>query len=393
MAEQQTVVIVGAKRTPIGSFQGQFAPLSAVDLGAAAIAGAVEHAGIDAADLNEVIMGCVLPGGLGQAPARQAALKAGIPVSVGCMTINKVCGSGLKSVMLGSDAIRVGNSDIVLAGGMESMTNAPYLLQKVRGGLRMGHGEVLDHMFTDGLQSPYDQQMMGVFGEMCAEKYNFSRIEQDGFATHSVERAQRAVHEGDFVDEIVPVTVKTRKAEHVFKEDEEPHRCNIGKIPTLRPAFKKGGTVTAGNASKISDGAAATVLMSGAEAERRGIEPLARIVAHATFAQEPEWFTTAPSTAVANVVEKAGWTMDQVDLFEINEAFASVTMAAMADNGLDHGRVNVNGGACALGHPIGASGARILVTLVHALRRRGLKRGVASLCLGGGEAVAVAVEL
>jgi len=273
------------------------------------------------------------------------------------------------------------------------MTNAPYLLQKARAGLRMGHGEVLDHMFWDGLQSPYDLQMMGVFGEMCAEKYNFSRIEQDGFATHSVERAQRAVHEGHFADEIVPVTVTTRKGEHVYKEDEEPHRCNLGKIPTLRPAFKKDGTVTAANSSKISDGAAALVLVSAAEAERRGLEPLARVVAHATFAQEPEWFTTAPSVAVAKVVEKAGWSMDDVDLFEINEAFASVTMAAMADNGLDHAKVNVDGGACALGHPIGASGARILVTLVHALRRRGLKRGVASLCLGGGEAVAVAVEV
>jgi acetyl-CoA C-acetyltransferase len=393
MSEQQTVVIVGAKRTPIGSFQGQFNPLSAVDLGAAAIAGAVEHAGIDAADVSEVIMGCVLPAGVGQAPARQAALKAGVPAAVGCMTVNKVCGSGLKAVMLGNDSIRAGSAEIVVAGGMESMTNAPYMLQKARGGMRMGHGEVLDHMFLDGLQSPYDQQMMGVFGEMCAEKYNFSRIDQDGFATHSVERAQRAVHEGDFVGEIVPVTVKTRKGEHVYSEDEEPHRCNIGKIPTLRPAFKKDGTVTAANSSKISDGAAAAVLMSAAEAEHRGIEPLARIVAHATFAQEPEWFTTAPSTAVARVVEKAGWTMDEVDLFEINEAFASVTMAAMADNGLDHARVNVNGGACALGHPIGASGARILVTLIHALRQRGLKRGVASLCLGGGEAVAVAVEV
>jgi acetyl-CoA C-acetyltransferase len=393
MSEQQTVVIVGAKRTPIGSFQGQFNPLSAVDLGAAAIAGAVEHAGIDAADVSEVIMGCVLPAGVGQAPARQAALKAGVPAAVGCMTVNKVCGSGLKAVMLGNDSIRAGSAEIVVTGGMESMTNAPYMLQKARGGMRMGHGEVLDHMFLDGLQSPYDQQMMGVFGEMCAEKYNFSRIDQDGFATHSVERAQRAVHEGDFVGEIVPVTVKTRKGEHVYSEDEEPHRCNIGKIPTLRPAFKKDGTVTAANSSKISDGAAAAVLMSAAEAEHRGIEPLARIVAHATFAQEPEWFTTAPSTAVARVVEKAGWTMDEVDLFEINEAFASVTMAAMADNGLDHARVNVNGGACALGHPIGASGARILVTLIHALRQRGLKRGVASLCLGGGEAVAVAVEI
>ena len=390
---EQTVVIVGAKRTPIGSFQGQFNDLSTVDLGAAAIAGALQHAGVVAGDVSEVIMGCVLPAGLGQAPARQAALKAGVPVSVGCMTINKVCGSGMKSVMLGHDAIRAGSSAIVVAGGMESMTNAPYLLPKARGGMRMGHGQVQDHMFWDGLQSPYDQQMMGVFGEMCAEKYGFSRVDQDGFATHSVERAQRAVHEGDFVEEIVPVTVSTRKGDHVFKEDEEPHRCNIGKIPTLRPAFKKDGTVTAANASKISDGAAATVLMTAAEAERRGLQPLARIAAHATFAHEPEWFTTAPSTAIAQVVEKAGWAMADVDLFEINEAFASVTMAAMADNGLDHTRVNVNGGACALGHPIGASGARILVTLVHALRRRGLKRGVASLCLGGGEAVAVAVEI
>jgi acetyl-CoA C-acetyltransferase len=389
----QTVVIVGAKRTPIGSFQGQFNSVSAVDLGAAAIAAAAAHAGVDGADVSEVLMGCVLPAGMGQAPARQAALKAGIPVSTGCMTINKVCGSGLKSVMLGHDAIRAGSSEIVIAGGMESMTNAPYLLLKARGGMRMGHSEALDHMFWDGLQSPYDGQMMGMFGEMCAEKYEFSRVDQDAFAKASVERAQRAVHEGDFVDEITPVMVTVRREDHVFDEDEEPHRCNIGKIPTLRPAFKKDGTVTAANASKISDGAAATVLMTAAEAERRGFQPLARIVAHATFAQEPEWFTTAPSTAVAMVVEKAGWAMDEVDLFEINEAFASVTMAAMKDNGLDHDRVNVNGGACALGHPIGASGARILVTLIHALRRRGGKRGVASLCLGGGEAVALAIEI
>jgi len=389
----QTVVIVGAKRTPIGSFQGQFNDATAIDLGATAIAGAIAHAGVDAAEVSEVIMGCVLPAGLGQAPARQASLRAGVPVSVGCMTINKVCGSGMKAVMLGHDAIRAGSSTIVVAGGMESMTNSPYLLPKARGGLRMGHGQVQDHMFWDGLQSPYDQQMMGVFGEMCAEKYGFTRVDQDAFAHASVERGQRAVHEGDFVDEIVPVTVSTRKGDHVYAEDEEPHRCNLGKIPTLRPAFKKDGTVTAANASKISDGAAATVLMTAAEAERRGLQPLARIVAHATFAHEPEWFTTAPSTAIARVVEKAGWSMADVDLFEINEAFASVTMAAMADNGLDHAKVNVNGGACALGHPIGASGARILVTLVHALRKRGLKRGVASLCLGGGEAVAVAIEI
>jgi acetyl-CoA C-acetyltransferase len=389
----RTVVIVGAKRTPIGSFQGQFNDASAVDLGAAAIDGAVKHAGVDGPDVSEVIMGCVLPAGLGQAPARQASLQAGIPASVGCMTINKVCGSGMKAVMLGHDAIKVGSSEIVVAGGMESMTNAPYMLPKARGGMRMGHGQVLDHMFWDGLQSPYDQQMMGVFGEMCADKYDFSRVDQDGFAIVSIERAQRAVHEGDFVDEIVPVTVTSRRKEHICNEDEEPHRCNIGKVPTLRPAFKKDGTVTAANASKISDGAAATVLMTADEAEKRGLEPLAQIVAHATFAHEPEWFTTAPSTAIAMVVEKAGWTMEDVDLFEINEAFAAVTMAAMADNGLDHEKVNVNGGACALGHPIGASGARILVTLIYALRRRGLKRGVASLCLGGGEAVAIAIKI
>ena len=389
----RTVVIVGAKRTPIGSFQGQFNNASAVDLGAAAIDGAVKQAGVDGSNVSEVIMGCVLPAGLGQAPARQASLKAGIPASVGCMTINKVCGSGMKAVMLGHDAIKASSSEIVIAGGMESMTNAPYMLPKTRGGMRMGHGQVLDHMFWDGLQSPYDQQMMGVFGEMCADKYDFSRVDQDGFAIVSIERAQRAVHEGDFVDEIVPVTVTSRRAEHVCNEDEEPHRCNIGKVPTLRPAFKKDGTVTAANASKISDGAAATVLMTADEAGKRGLEPLATIVAHATFAHEPEWFTTAPSTAIAMVVEKAGWTMEDVDLFEINEAFAAVTMAAMADNGLDHDKVNVNGGACALGHPIGASGARILVTLIHALRRRGLKRGVASLCLGGGEAVAVAIKI
>ena len=389
----RTVVIVGAKRTPIGSFQGQFNDASAVDLGAAAIDGAVKQAGVDGSNVSEVIMGCVLPAGLGQAPARQASLKAGIPASVGCMTINKVCGSGMKAVMLGHDAIKAFSSEIVIAGGMESMTNAPYMLPKARGGMRMGHGQVLDHMFWDGLQSPYDQQMMGVFGEMCADKYDFSRVDQDGFAIVSIERAQRAVHEGDFVDEIVPVTVTSRRAEHVCNEDEEPHRCNIGKVPTLRPAFKKDGTVTAANASKISDGAAAMVLMTADEAGKRGLEPLATVVAHATFAHEPEWFTTAPSTAIAMVVEKAGWTMEDVDLFEINEAFATVTMAAMADNGLDHDKVHVNGGACALGHPIGASGARILVTLIHALRRRGLKRGVASLCLGGGEAVAVAIKI
>ncbi|HMB59058.1 MAG TPA: acetyl-CoA C-acyltransferase [Xanthomonadales bacterium] len=386
------VVIVGAKRTPIGSFQGQFLPLSANELGTEAIKGALHQAGIDGQDVSEVIMGCVLPAGLGQAPARQASLAAGIPSSAGCLTINKVCGSGMKAVMLGNDAIKAGSSDVVVAGGMESMTNAPYLLPKARNGMRMGHGQVLDHMFYDALQSPFDDQMMGIFGEMCADKYQFTREEQDAFAMASVERAMRAASEGDFSDEIIPVTVKSRKGEAVCDQDEEPPRCKPEKIPQLRPAFKKDGTVTAANSSSISDGAAAMVLMSEEKARELGATPLARIVAHATHAHEPEWFTTAPSAAIAKVVEKAGWSMDKVDLFEINEAFAAVTMAAMADNALDHSKVNVNGGACALGHPVGASGARILVTLIHALRRRGGKRGVASLCLGGGEAVAVAIE-
>ena len=387
------VFIVGAKRTPIGSFQGQFAGVSGVELGAQAIKAAVEHAGVDVNDVDETLMGCVLPAGLGQAPARQAALSAGIPVSAGSMTINKVCGSGLKTVMLAHDAIKAGSAEVAVAGGMESMTNAPYLLPKARGGMRMGHAQALDHMFWDGLQSPYDGQMMGVFGESCATKYDFSREDMDAFAVASVERAQRAMDEGDFDDEIAAVTVTSRRGEAVFDKDEEPPRCDISKIPNLRPAFSKDGGVTAANASKISDGASATVVASGDAVERLGLTPLARIVAHTTHSHEPEWFTTAPSTAVANVIEKAGWSKDDVDLFEINEAFASVTMAAMHDNDLDHEKVNVNGGACALGHPIGASGNRILVTLVHALRKRGLKRGVASLCLGGGEAVAVAVEL
>ena len=387
------IVIVGAKRTPIGSFQRQFAPLSSVDLGAAAIKAAVNQAGIDGGDVSEVIMGCILPAGLGQAPARQASLKAGIPVSVACMTINKVCGSGLKAVMLGNDSIKAGSSEIVVAGGMESMSNAPYLLPKARAGMRMGHGQVIDHMFWDALQNPSDQQMMGNFGEMCADKFSFSREEQDAFTVASVERAQRAMADGSFNDEITAVAVTTRQGENVYDQDEEPPRCNIRKIPSLRPAFKKDGTVTAANSSKISDGAAATVLMTANEAGRHGIEPLARIIAHATHAHEPEWFTTAPAVAIARLIEKAGWSIEDVDLFEINEAFASVTMAAMVDLKLDHAKVNVNGGACALGHPVGASGARILTTLIYALRQRGLKRGVATLCLGGGEAVAVAIEV
>jgi acetyl-CoA C-acetyltransferase len=387
------VVIVAAKRTPIGAFQGQFQPLSAHDLGAAAIRAALEQSGVNAEDVSEVIMGCVLPAGLGQAPARQAALKAGLPVSAGCMTINKVCGSGMKAVMLGHDAIKAGISEVVIAGGMESMSNAPYLLPKARAGMRMGHGQVLDHMFYDALQSPYDDQMMGVFGEMCADKYHFTREQQDAFAVASVERANRAMREGDFRDEITAVTVKDRQGETVFDQDEEPPRCIVEKIPRLRPAFKPDGTVTAANSSSISDGAAALMLMTNSKAAELGVKPLARIMAHATHAQAPEWFTTAPSVAVTKAVKKAGWQMQDVDLFEINEAFAAVTLAAMHDLGVDHARVNVNGGACALGHPVGASGARILVTLLHALRHRGGRRGVASLCLGGGEAVAVAIEL
>ena len=387
------IVIVGAKRTPIGAFQGQFQEVSAIDLGSAAIKASLEHAGVEGKDVSEVIMGCVLPAGLGQAPARQASLKAGVPVSAGCTTINKVCGSGLKSVMLGHDAIKAGSSEVVVAGGMESMTNAPYLLPKARGGMRMGHAQVMDHMFYDALQSPYDDQMMGIFGEMCADRYQFTREQQDEFTVASVERAMRAMTEGDFKDEITAVTVAGRKGDSVYDQDEEPPRCNIEKIPGLRPAFKKDGTVTAANSSSISDGAAAAVLMTADKAAELGARPLARMVAHATHSHEPEWFTTAPSAAVSKVVKKAGWDLDDVDLFEINEAFASVTMAAMADNDLDHSKVNVNGGACALGHPVGASGARILVTLIHALRRRGGKRGVASLCLGGGEAVAVAIEI
>ncbi len=387
------VVIVGAKRTPVGSFQGKFRNASASTLGAAAIKAAVEHAAITPEDVDEVIMGCVLPAGLGQAPARQASLEAGIPVSSGCTTINKVCGSGMKSIMLAHDAIKAGSSEIVVAGGMESMTNAPYLLPKARRGMRMGHGEVLDHMFLDALQSPFDQQMMGTFGENCAEKYAFSREQQDAFAIASVQRAQRAMAEGEFKDEITPVQVTNRRGGAVHQNDEEPLRCDVDKIPKMRAAFRKGGTVTAANSSSISDGAAATVVVSAARAAKMGLKPLARIVAHATYAHDPEWFTTAPSTAIARVMSKAGWDKDQVDLFEINEAFAAVAMAAMQDNALDHAKVNVNGGACALGHPVGASGTRIVVTLLHALRRRGLNKGVASLCLGGGEAVALAIEV
>jgi acetyl-CoA C-acetyltransferase len=387
------VVIVAAKRTPIGAFQGALAPLTAVQLGTAAIKAAVESAGLKGGDIQEVIMGCVLPAGLGQAPARQAALAAGVPISTPATTINKMCGSGLKAVMMAADQIRAGGAEIMVAGGLESMTNAPYLLPKARSGYRMGHGEILDHMIYDGLQSPFDGKAMGCFGDSTAAKYNFTRAAQDAFAAESVRRALRAIESGDFDAEVVSVTAKTRKGEVVVAHDETPGTCNIEKIPTLKPAFSKDGTVTAASSSSISDGAAALVLTSSAVAQARGLKPLARILAYSSHAQEPEWFTTAPVGAIKKTLEKLGWRANDPDLYEVNEAFAAVAMAAMHDLDIDHARINVNGGACALGHPIGATGARILTTLIHALRRRGGRRGIASLCIGGGEAVAVAVEM
>ncbi len=386
------IVIVGAKRTPIGSFQGHFATVPADELGAAAISGALEQAGLDPATVDDVQMGCVLPAGIGQAPARMASRKAGIPDSAGAVMISKACGSAMKTMQIGHDQILAGSSEIVVAGGMENMTLAPYILPKARGGYRMGHGQVLDHMFFDGLQNPDDGLMMGVFGERCAEKYGFTREQQDEFAIASIERALDAM-KNQFQHEITPVTVKSRRGETVVSEDQEPPSCRLDKIPQLRAAFKKDGTVTAASSSKISDGAAATVLMSAQNAADRGITPLATIVAHSTFSQAPEWFTTAPIGAIELVLEKAGWSVDDVDLFEVNEAFATVTMAAMHELNIDHAKMNVNGGACALGHPIGASGARIVVTLLNALQQRGLKKGVAALCIGGGEATALAIEL
>jgi acetyl-CoA C-acetyltransferase len=387
------VVIVSAKRTPIGAFQGALATVSATQLGTAAARAAIETAGIKASDIEEVIMGCVLSAGLGQGPARQAALGAGIPVGTAATTINKLCGSGLKAVMLAADQIRLGDAEIVLAGGLESMTNAPYLLLKARGGYRMGHGEVFDHMFYDGLQSPFDGKAMGCFADATAAKYNFTRQQQDAYAAESVKRAMSALEAGAFDGEVTPLTVKTRKGEIVVSRDETPGTCDISRIPSLKPAFGKDGTVTAASSSSISDGAAALVLMSAAAAKARGLKPLARVLAYSSHAQEPEWFTTAPIGAIRKTLSKLGWRPHDVDLYEINEAFAAVAMATMQDVDIDHSRVNVNGGACALGHPIGATGARILTTLVHALRNRGGKRGIASLCIGGGEAVAVAVEV
>jgi len=390
----ENIVITAIARTPMGGFQGVLSGASAPELGAAAIRAAVERSGLQGEDIDEVIMGCVLPAGQGQAPARQASLGAGLPLATGCTTINKMCGSGMKAAMFAHDMLQAGSNRVMVAGGLESMTNAPYLLTKARGGMRMGHGQVYDHMFLDGLEDAYDKgKLMGVFAEATADKYGFTRAQQDEFAIASLKRAQAAIRSGAFADEITPVVISGRKGEVTVDTDEQPFAAAIDKIPQLRPAFRADGTVTAANSSSISDGAAALVMMGEAEAARRGIEPLAVIRAQASHAQEPAWFTTAPVGALKKVLEAANWSSDEVDLYEINEAFAVVTMAAMTDLGLDHARVNVNGGACALGHPVGASGARIMVTLINALKRRGLKKGVAGLCIGGGEATAVALEL
>ena len=388
------IVIVSAARTPMGSFQGDFANLAAHDLGGAAIKAAVERAGIKPELVTEVLFGNCLMAGQGQAPARQAAFKGGLPKSAGAVTLSKMCGSGMRAAMFAHDMLVAGTHDVLVAGGMESMTGAPYLLQKGRGGYRMGHDRVFDHMMLDGLEDAYEPgRSMGTFGEDCAAKYGFTREQQDKFAQASVQRAQDAIKSGAFKDEITPVTVKDRKGERVVDTDEGPGKINIDKIPTLKPAFKKDGTVTAAASSSINDGAAAMVLMRESTAKKLGCKPLARIVAHATHAQEPEWFSTAPIGASEKVLAKAGWKTDDVDLWEINEAFAVVPMALMHDMKVPHDKVNVNGGACALGHPIGASGARIMVTLIHALKSRGLKKGIATLCIGGGEATAVALEM
>ncbi|MEQ8230429.1 MAG: acetyl-CoA C-acyltransferase [Gammaproteobacteria bacterium] len=390
----EPTVIAGLARTAMGGMQGELSDVAAPVLGSTAISGALARAGIAADAIDETIMGCVLPAGLGQAPARQASRGAGIPDSTPCTTINKMCGSGMKAIMLGHDAINAGSAGVVVAGGMESMTNAPYILPKVRGGMRLGHGEVLDHMFFDGLEDAYEKgRLMGTFAEDCARKYEFTREAQDAFAIESLKRAQNAIEKGNFKAEIEPVTVKGRKGESIIDTDEQPGKAQLDKIPHLRPAFAKDGTVTAANSSSISDGGAAVVMLSQARADQLGITPVARILAHSSHAQAPGWFTTAPVTAIDKLMQQVGWSVDDVDLFEVNEAFAVVAMAAMHDLGIPHAKLNVRGGACALGHPIGASGARIVVTLVHALRDMGGKRGIASLCIGGGEATALAIEL
>jgi acetyl-CoA C-acetyltransferase len=388
------IVIVSAVRTPMGAFQGDLKQFTAAELGAAAIRAAAERAKIKPEQVDEVIMGCVLPAGQGQAPARQASLGAGLPLATGCTTVNKMCGSGMKAAMFAHDLLTAGSNDIMVAGGMESMTNAPYLLAKARGGYRLGHGQLLDHMFYDGLEDAYDKgRLMGSFAEDCAAKYSFTRAEQDKFAVASLERAQSANKSGAFAWEITPLAIKGGKDERFMEMDESPFKANFDKIPALKPAFKKDGTITAANSSSISDGGAALVMMRRSIAEKLGLAPLALVVGHSTHAQEPGWFTTAPVGAIKKLYNKTGWSSDKVDLFEINEAFAVVTMAAMKEHGLPHEKVNIHGGACALGHPIGASGARILVTLIGALRKTGGKRGVASLCIGGGEATAMAIEL
>jgi acetyl-CoA C-acetyltransferase len=393
MAISDPVVIVGMARTPMGGFQGDLAEAKAAELGTAAIKAALERAAVKGAEVDEVIMGCVLPAGQGQAPARQASIGAGVPKDVGATTINKMCGSGMKAVMLANDMILSGNERIIVAGGMESMTNAPYLFDRARAGYRMGHGRTIDHMFLDGLEDAYEPgKLMGVFAEQTAQAYQFTREQQDQFAITSLGRAQKAIKDGSFEAEVAPVTVKGRKGESVVRQDEQPLKASPEKIPQLKPAFAKDGTVTAANSSSISDGAAALVLMRRSEAERRGLTPLAAILGHASHAQEPAWFTTAPVGAITKLLGKLDTTAERIDLFEVNEAFAVVTMAAMRDCKLPHDKVNVHGGACALGHPIGASGARVIVTLLAALKKYGLKRGLATLCIGGGEATAIAID-
>jgi acetyl-CoA C-acetyltransferase len=391
---QDPIVIVSAARTPMGAFQGDFSGLAAHDLGGAAIKAAIERAGVAPDQINEVLFGNCLMAGQGQAPARQAAFKGGLPISAGAVTLSKMCGSGMRAAMFAHDMLAAGSADVVVAGGMESMTNAPYLLPKARGGYRIGHDRIFDHMMLDGLEDAYEAgRSMGTFGEDCAAKYGFTRAQQDAFATTSVQRAQAATHSGAFAAEIKPVTVKTRAGESEISIDEGPGKVKLDKIPTLKAAFKKDGTITAASSSSINDGAAALVMMRASTAAQLGCKPLAKIVSHAVHAQEPNWFATAPMGAVNKALAKAGWAVKDVDLWEVNEAFAVVPMALMHDLQLSHDIVNVNGGACALGHPIGASGARIMVTLIQALKARGLKKGVATLCIGGGEGTAVALEI
>lgn len=389
----ENIVIVSGVRTPMGGFQGSLSSLSAVDLGTLVIREAVARANIAPADVQEVIMGCVLPAGLKQGPARQASLNAGLPAATGCTTINKLCGSGMKAVMLAHDALKAGTNQVMLVGGMESMSNAPYIIEKARGGLRMGHGEIKDHMFFDGLEDARTGRLMGSFAQDTAAQYGLTREQMDAYAIESLTRAKKAIESGSLDSEIVPVTIISRKGEVVVKDDEQPHNANIEKIPSLRPAFSKDGTITAANASSISDGASALVMMTESEAAKRGLKPLARVVGHATQSQDPSEFTIAPVGAIANLFNKTGWSKNDVDLFEINEAFAMVTMLAMQEHGLDHAKVNIFGGACAQGHPVGSTGSRLIVTLINALQKTGGKRGVASLCIGGGEATAVAIEL